>query len=59
VQTHHVRLALLAAGAVAGNILRVPLYQSISLVFGSIFALMAALMFGVLPAMLVAAVGST
>lgn len=51
-------MLLLAVGAVAGNLLDIELYQSISFIFGSVFALMAARMFGAVPAMLVAAAGS-
>lgn len=51
-------LLLLMIGSVLGNIAQVPLFQSISFLFGSVFALIAARIFGFWPAIMVAGTGS-
>lgn len=51
-------VCLLAVAAVGGNLAQIPLFQSISFIFGSVFALIAARVFGFWPAILVAGIGA-
>ncbi|MEQ8665882.1 MAG: ATP-binding protein [Rhodospirillales bacterium] len=52
-------LGVLATAAVAGNAIHLPLFFSVSFIFGSIFALIALRLLGIWPGVLIAAIGSS
>ena len=52
-------LILLAALALAGNYINLPLLFSVSFIFGSIAALVALQLYGLLPGMVIAAIGGS